>query len=233
MVYSGVKTDFSTCWPEDRLKAQGLVSQIQKIVNVKDSFTRMRQEKDRERQENIRKREEEVQRIQDRKETVNQVKNNFYALFSEPNARKRGKDLEGVLNQLFQVYGISVRDAFTVNGDDGEGIVEQIDGVIELDGHLYFVEMKWWQEPVGVREISSHMMRVFLRAESRAIVISNSEFTTPAVTACKKALSQKVVSLCTLEELVMLLGKQGDLVEFFRRKVQAAIVDQNPFLRMT
>jgi len=22
--------------------------------------------------------------------------------------------------------------------------VEQIDGVVEIDGHLYFVEMKWW-----------------------------------------------------------------------------------------
>ena len=34
--------DFSTCWPGDRLEAQGLVSQIGKVVDVKDSFTRMR-----------------------------------------------------------------------------------------------------------------------------------------------------------------------------------------------
>src|SRR5689334_15097892 len=31
--------DFSTCWPNDRLKAQGLVAEIRRVVNVKDSFT--------------------------------------------------------------------------------------------------------------------------------------------------------------------------------------------------
>jgi restriction system protein len=38
--------DFSTCWPDDRLKAQGLVAQIRQVVNVKDSFTRMREERE-------------------------------------------------------------------------------------------------------------------------------------------------------------------------------------------
>ena len=35
--------NFSTCCPEDRLEAQDLVSQIRSVINVKDSFTRMRQ----------------------------------------------------------------------------------------------------------------------------------------------------------------------------------------------
>jgi len=42
--------DFSTCWPEDRLKAQGLVAQIRNVRNVKDSFTQMRMEREKERQ---------------------------------------------------------------------------------------------------------------------------------------------------------------------------------------
>ena len=29
--------DFSTGWPDDQLKAQGLVAQVQKVVNVKSS----------------------------------------------------------------------------------------------------------------------------------------------------------------------------------------------------
>lgn len=41
--------DFSTCWPDDHLKAKGLVSEIQRVVNVKDSFTRMHQERESER----------------------------------------------------------------------------------------------------------------------------------------------------------------------------------------
>jgi hypothetical protein len=45
--------DFSTCWPNDRLQAQGLVAQVQKVVNAKDTFTRMTQERDAERQQRM------------------------------------------------------------------------------------------------------------------------------------------------------------------------------------
>ncbi|WP_206663853.1 hypothetical protein [Robertmurraya kyonggiensis] len=33
---------FSTCWPDDQLKARGLVAEIQKVINTKDAFTRMK-----------------------------------------------------------------------------------------------------------------------------------------------------------------------------------------------
>ena len=35
---------FDCCWEADRLKAKGLVSEMQRIVNTKDSFTRLAQE---------------------------------------------------------------------------------------------------------------------------------------------------------------------------------------------
>jgi len=40
--------DFSVCWDNDRAAARGLVAQIRDVINVKDSFTRMRNEKDEE-----------------------------------------------------------------------------------------------------------------------------------------------------------------------------------------
>jgi restriction system protein len=225
--------DFSTCWDSDRLKAQGLVAQIQKVVNVKDSFTRMKDERERDRQQSIAKREADIRAQQQRKSEIDQVKTDLFALFGAVDPKKRGKLLEGVLNRLFKVYGISVREAFVVVGDNDEGVIEQIDGVIELDGHLYFVEMKWWKAPVGVPEIAQHMMRVFVRAEARAIIISASEFTEPAIASCKEALSQKVVTLCTLQEFVLLLERRADLAEFLRRKVQTTIMDKNPFPRIS
>jgi hypothetical protein len=33
--------EFETCWENDRLQAKGLVAEVRKLVNVKDSFTRM------------------------------------------------------------------------------------------------------------------------------------------------------------------------------------------------
>jgi restriction system protein len=40
--------DFSTCWPNDQLKAKGLVAEIRRVVDVKDSFTRINQEREKE-----------------------------------------------------------------------------------------------------------------------------------------------------------------------------------------
>lgn len=213
--------DFSTCWPDDQLKAKGLVSEIRRTVDVKDAFTRMKQERDGERRERIEKREAELAAIQKQRDAVDAVKSDLYALFGESDHRKRGIALEGILNRLFQAFGILIQESFTLTGDEGEGIVEQIDGVIELDGHLYFVEMKWWDKPVGVTEIAHHMMRVFLRTEARALIVSASDFTAPAVSQSKEALSQKVVTLCTLEEIVKLLDRHLDLRQFVKAKAHA------------
>lgn len=225
--------EFTACWESDRLKAQGLVAQLQKLVNVKDSFTRMKLEREHEHQAHIAKRNAELDSRSQRIGRLEAVKSDLFALFAENNPVRRGKHLEAVLNRLFECFDISVRESFTVSGDQNEGVVEQIDGVIELDGHVYFVEMKWWQKPLGVAEISQHMMRVFLRAEARALIFSASEYTAPAIVACKEALSQKMVSLCTLQEVVMLLESGADLREFLRRKVRITILEKEPFPRIS
>ncbi|MDD2899446.1 MAG: restriction endonuclease [Desulfuromonadaceae bacterium] len=223
---------FSSCWPADQLKARGLVAEIQKVVNVKDSFTRMANERDAEQQIRTAQKQAELDKIRDQKLEIEKVKTDLFSLFTENDKHKRGKALEGVINSLFKAYGILVREAFSLTGDASEGVVEQIDGVIELDSHLYFVEMKWWKEPIGVPEISQHLVRVYHRAESRAIIISAAGFTAPAVSTCKEALQQKVVVLCTLQEIVFLLENQRDLREMVKKKVQASIVDRNPFIEV-
>lgn len=54
---------FETCWENDQYKAKGLVSSIRELINKKDSFTRMKQERDLERQQNLAKRELERNQI--------------------------------------------------------------------------------------------------------------------------------------------------------------------------
>lgn len=222
--------NFSVCWETDRLKAKGLLSDIRDVVNIKDSFTRMNLERERERREKIQKDQARKEDLLNKQKMVDDIKKDLYQLFSEINHQKRGKDLEGVINRLFKAYDISIREAFTLVGRAGEGVLEQIDGVVEIDGHIYFVEMKWWESPLGVPEVSQHLVRVYQRAEGRAIIISASDFTGPAVDTCKQALQQKVVVLCTLREIVMLIENQHDLKEMLKKKVNAAIVDKNPFM---
>jgi restriction system protein len=154
------------------------------------------------------------------------------ALFASENPRKRGLKLEEVVNRLFKTSGILVRESFRLTGEEGQGIIEQVDGVIDLDGEIYLVEMKWLKDKVGVGDVSQHLVRVFTRGSSRGVFISATDYTDPALQTCKDALSRSVVILCTVQEIVMLFERYGDLKELMRRKLQAAIVDKNPFRRI-
>ncbi|MBN3208401.1 hypothetical protein H5A35_13415 [Pectobacterium brasiliense] len=66
--------------------------------------------------------------------------------------QERGRLLEGVLNDLFRVYGIHVCEDFRREDPDTAIVVEQIDGVIELDGSVHLVEMKWLNSAIGIGE---------------------------------------------------------------------------------
>lgn len=157
--------DFSSCWDNDRYKAQGLVAQIQKVVNIKDSFTRMNLEREKERKQRQAEYTASVHAKQKETEKRAALKDALYKLFTESNAYKRGKQLEAVLNSLFAFAGFLVREAFTIKGDERQGIVEQIDGAVEIDGVLYLVEMKWWDKPIGRQEIAPHLVSVYGRGD--------------------------------------------------------------------
>lgn len=189
----------------------------------------MHKERDIERKSRIELRElalEGQQKVRAERETI---KADLYALFNETNAAKRGTALESVLNRLFKSHGILIRESFKRVGGDGEGVVEQIDGVVEFDGHIYLVEMKWWQQPLGVPEVSQHLVRVYHRTAARGILISHSGYTTPAIATCKEALQKSVFVLATLQELVLLLERDESPCDFLREKIRAAITDKQPF----
>lgn len=118
-----------------------------------------------------------------------------------------------------------------MSGDESEGVVEQIDGVIDLDGSLYLVEMKWLTDKVSPNELGLHHSRVFFRHAANGIFISASGFTEPAVTHTKLALARMVSVLCELEEIVLLLERDADVRTYFREKVQAAVVERRPLHR--
>lgn len=220
--------DFSTCWPKDQWEAKGFVAEIRRVINVKDSFTRMNHEREVEQKKRLIEQQTKIEEAQRQRSKLAAIRKDLSALFGESNNQKRGKALEGVLNRLFEAGGILIREAFTLKGPHREGIIEQIDGVVEIEGDLYLVEMKWWQEPLGVNEVSPHLVRIFNRGQTGGIIISASNFTEPAITVCRDALHSKVVVLSKLEEIVLLLEKEMEIRAFLKSKINAAKMDKNP-----
>lgn len=225
--------DFSSCWPEDQLKAKGAVSEVRRVVNVKDSFTRMKQERDSEKAGSQAAVQTERAATHARKKEIGELRDQLFSLFAlDDKPQARGKQLEIVLNGLFRVYGVLVHEDFKRRDPDSNTVLEQIDGVIVLDGIIHLVEMKWLKDPVGIADFSPHLVRLFGRASASGIFISNSEFTEPVLKECANALNQRTMFLCSLQEIVMLLQNEGDLLTLLRKKSQAAIVAKQPFLRI-
>jgi restriction system protein len=221
--------NFDTCWPMDQLRAKGLVASIREVVRQKDAFTRINEEREREHQARLAQAEQATRAKHEQAATIEAAKNEFYALFGSSVTRQvRGKRLEAALNNLFNAYGILIQQAFHLVGESGEGIVEQIDGVIELRGVLYFVEMKWYEAPVGKAEIAEHLVRLISRAEARGISISASGYTDPAIHTAREFLQHKVIALAGLQEIVRCLEQQGDLADLLHKKAQAAQIYKNP-----
>lgn len=224
---------FESCWENERLKAKGLVASVREAVNAKDAFTRMKQERDAERNQAQARFRDEKQQASTKRAEIEDIKTRLFSLFSiKDKPQERGKLLESVLNDLFRAYDIHVRENFMRKAPDSPTVMEQIDGVIDLGGAIHLVEMKWLKDPVGVADFGPHLVRVMGRANASGIFISNSEFTQPAITQCAEFLNLKTTFLCSLEEIVMLLQRQGDLVEFLKTKSQAAIINKQPFLKI-
>ena len=222
--------DFSTCWPTQRLEAQGLVAQVRKRVNEHDAFTRMHQAQENERTERLAPGRAKLEEAQRHRERYAKLKKDFAALFTLSNPQQRGKRSEDMFNELFALGNILVRQAFTLAGEVGEGIIEQIDGLVDIDRRLFLVEMKWWKTPVGRPEASEHLVRLYGRPEAHGIFISAAGYTDAAVVVCKEALQQRrLVVLCDLQEIALLIEQEADIREFLRKKIQAAIVDKNPY----
>ncbi len=220
--------DFSLCWPDDELKAKGLVSDVRRHVNVKDSFTRMQQAEEAHRLEEARRRRQTVEAKQQRRDTLAALRSRLAALASMSDARPRGLALEGILNDLFTVDGLSVREAFTIRDEAGQ-VQEQIDGLIVLDRRPVLVEAKWYSKPIGQREISRHLVRLYGRAEVIGLFVSASPYTDAAIAECKTMLSQRVIVLAEVNEILMLLeDSDANLADWLRAKITAASVERKP-----
>lgn len=71
-----------------------------------------------------------------------QLKLEFYDFSKQKNRQVAGLNLEKILNELFEISGLTPRMPFRVSG-------EQIDGSFILDNEIYLLEAKWESDPLS------------------------------------------------------------------------------------
>ncbi|GAA4250897.1 restriction endonuclease [Dactylosporangium darangshiense] len=219
--------DFSLSWPNEQDKARGLVAAVRQMVDVRDAFTRMQRERDRERQARIRQQETKLEEQRLRRNARSNLRTRIVDLQRSANAQLRGSQVEKLLADLCQIEGIQVREPFEVrNAGTPE---EQIDGVVSCDGHIYLVEVKWWSAPIDIAPMSSHLFRLFRRPDARGLFISNSGYTEAAIRACRDVLSQKMMVLAELNELIFLLEGDRSVEDWIREKSSIVLAEREPF----
>jgi restriction system protein len=163
--------------------------------------------------------------LRQRKEAQERARRELYRLFSgDLDPHQRGRDFEEVLNRLFQLDGILIREAFGRKGQEGK-TVEQIDGAVEIAGHLYLVEAKWHKGPIDVQDVHVLLSRLFLRPGARGIFVSANGYTQPAFEIQRQAASQRVLLLCDLAEIVQVLEREESIGRFFKDKADQAIAE--------
>jgi hypothetical protein len=224
--------DFSGCYDDERLAAQGLVANVRALVGAVDSVTRMTQERDAERAVSRAEKRAELERAAAWRGDVAGARDALAALYGEADPHRRGAKLEEALNRLFALAGLQVREAFALRDPSGGGgVFEQIDGVVALDYHYYLVEMKWWASPLGPGDVAQHQQRVFARGQARGLFVAANGYTPAAVAACREQLRHAPFVLAELREILELLDDGGDLAALLRRKVEAAVLEKNPLHR--
>jgi hypothetical protein len=75
--------------------------------------------------------------------SISKLKDQFMAMHADSSdPHRRGIAFEGFINQLFGLFDLEPRAAYSLER-------EQIDGAFSFDTDDYILEARWWKEPVG------------------------------------------------------------------------------------
>lgn len=137
----------------------------------------------------------------------------------------RGFSFEGLMNRLFKLEEISVRDSFRRNQGG-----EQIDGAFALDGWYHLVECKWQATVTNSQQVDGLSMKVS-RSGTRALglFISINGWSRHVVNALK-ANPNKSVFLMNGDDIYAVLLGRIKLLDLLHAKSEALNVNAEPFL---
>ncbi|MCO5946621.1 restriction endonuclease [Mucilaginibacter flavidus] len=132
-------------WDDPDLKIKKATEAVANLRQYANGFFKIEQEK---KESEIRKRklEEKASVIQGKVLQIEALKSKFMLLATEPNVQKRGRELEGFLNELFTLFDLEPKRSFALND-------EQIDGAFTFENSDYLLEAKWQKRPIETGDL--------------------------------------------------------------------------------
>ena len=142
---------------------------------------------------------------------------------SKLDPQPRGYAFEKFLTGMFDLYGLSARASFRLEG-------EQLDGSFVLENDVYLLEAKWTNALLDAATLRSFNAKVEDKAKwSRGLLLSYSGFSPEGLSAFGRG---KSVIYMDGRDLHDILSRQIDFATVLARKVRRAAETGNPFVRV-
>ncbi|HFR3403056.1 restriction endonuclease [Streptococcus suis] len=176
-----------------------------------NSYHRLKQEK------KIQIRQQQIQKIEE-------LKFEYYSLFSSENPQERGYRLEKIVANLFKVNEIDYHDSYRNSSN-----TQQLDGYFRFEGFDYLVEMKWEKNPVNSPKIASLKQKVDTKLTStRGLFLSINGFRDEVIQDFANRDSK--ILFMDGQELSYILENRITLYEALKVKIVGASKTGNPYV---
>lgn len=142
-------------------------------------------------------------------ESIAKLKQQFMDLHKLPSPQARGIAFEGFLNQLFGLFDLEPRAAYSLER-------EQIDGAFSFDTDDYILEARWWKNTIGRGHLDVFAKKIERKGKNAlGLYVSINGFTQDALD--EYASSTPFITLDGMD-LFMVLEQRVRLDELLRRK---------------
>ena len=170
-----------------------------------------------------RSREQEfARRLHDEK--LSDLRDRFLAMHASADPQQRGRDFERFLNELFQLWDLDARAAYSNDH-------EQIDGAFTFRTDDYILEARWWATALGPKEVNDFKVKVDGKARNTlGLCVSISGFTDGAI--AKHSQPQTPLILMDGNDLIPVLEGRIGLDEVLGRKRRHAAETGNAMYRV-
>lgn len=143
---------------------------------------------------------------------------------SSDQPQKRGKEFEGFLNALFELWDLNPRAAYSIEH-------EQVDGAFTFRTDDYILEARWWADPLEPKELNDFKVKVDSKAlNTLGLYVSISGFTQGAI--LKHSGGRTPLILMDGRDLMPILEGYIDLTEVLEKKRRYAAETGTPMHRV-